>query len=189
MGTLFRKWSNGYQLWFSNSKLYSDGWSIKYTIFVPLYQILKGKERQETKKKKTNKQITTKGNKRKKERVVEGSWTPDLWLKATSPHRYYTTNDDYITAVKSLQFTAFSMEFPPATVIEPIRFRLTLSHFPASWNLYPPRDLGDSKSKCSSPRLLFSKSTIVLIWKTPACLKYSKTSNRAVENLPQRKQS
>ena len=31
------------------------------------------------------------------------------------------------------------------------------------------------------------KLTIVLIWKTPACLKFGKTSNRAVENLPQRK--
>ena len=38
--------------------------------------------------------------------------------------------------------------------------------------------------------LIFSpipKLTIVLIWKTPACLKFGKTSNRAVENLPQRK--
>ena len=31
--------------------------------------------------------------------------------------------DPHITAVKSLQFTAFSMELPPATVIEPIRFQ------------------------------------------------------------------
>ena len=31
------------------------------------------------------------------------------------------------------------------------------------------------------------KLTIVLIWKTPACLKFGKTSNRALENLPQRK--
>ena len=31
------------------------------------------------------------------------------------------------------------------------------------------------------------KLTIVLILKTPACLKFGKTSNRAVENLPQRK--
>ena len=30
------------------------------------------------------------------------------------------------------------------------------------------------------------KITIVLIWKTPACLKFGKISNRAVENLPQR---
>ena len=38
--------------------------------------------------------------------------------------------------------------------------------------------------------LIFSpipKLTIVLIWKTSACLKFGKTSNRAVENLPQRK--
>ena len=31
------------------------------------------------------------------------------------------------------------------------------------------------------------KLTIVLIWKTPACLKFGKTSNRAVENLLERK--
>ena len=31
------------------------------------------------------------------------------------------------------------------------------------------------------------KLTIVLIWKAPACLKFGKTSNRAVENLLQRK--
>ena len=28
------------------------------------------------------------------------------------------------------------------------------------------------------------KLTIVLVWKTPACLKFGETSNRAVENLP-----
>ena len=43
----------------------------------------------------------------------------------------------------------------------------------------------------TSQRLLnwnpIPKLTIVLIWKTPACLKFVKTSNRAVENLPQRK--
>ena len=31
------------------------------------------------------------------------------------------------------------------------------------------------------------KLTIILIWKTPACLKFVKTCNGAVENLPQRK--
>ena len=31
------------------------------------------------------------------------------------------------------------------------------------------------------------KLTIVLIWKTPSCLKFGKTSNRAVKKLPQRK--
>ena len=35
---------------------------------------------------------------------------------------------------------------------------------------------------CPIPKL-----TIVLIWKTPACLKFGKTSNCAVENLLQRK--
>ena len=41
----------------------------------------------------------------------------------------------------------------------------------------------------TSQRLLKSnpKFTIVLIWKSPPCLKLGKTSNRAVENLPQRK--
>ena len=42
----------------------------------------------------------------------------------------------------------------------------------------------------ASQRLLklnpIPKITIVLIWKTPACLKFGKTSNRPVENLPQR---
>ena len=72
-------------------------------------------------------------------------------------------------------------------------------HLLASWNLYIPRVAG-SKSKCSSSlkfnawtsqRLLIwnpiPKLTIVPFWKTPACLKFVKTSNRAVENLPQRK--
>ena len=31
------------------------------------------------------------------------------------------------------------------------------------------------------------KLTIVQIWKTPPCLKFGKTSNRSVKNLPQRK--
>ena len=43
----------------------------------------------------------------------------------------------------------------------------------------------------TSQRLLnwnpIPKLTIILIWKTPACLKFGKTPNRAVENLPQRK--
>ena len=43
----------------------------------------------------------------------------------------------------------------------------------------------------TSQRLLnwnpIPKLTIVHIWKTPACLKFCKTSNRTVENLPQRK--
>ena len=75
-------------------------------------------------------------------------------------------------------------------------------HLLASWNLYIPRVAG-SKSKCSSSRLLVKfnawtsqrllnrnqipKSTIVLTWRTPACLKFVKTSNRAVENLPPKK--
>ena len=61
-------------------------------------------------------------------------------------------------------------------------------HFPASWNLYIPSDRAESKSKCSSSRQSnLEVITIELIWKTPACLKFGKTSNRAVENLPQRK--
>ena len=43
----------------------------------------------------------------------------------------------------------------------------------------------------TSQRLLnwnpIPKLTIVLIWKTPVCLKFGKTSNRAEENLLQRK--
>ena len=31
------------------------------------------------------------------------------------------------------------------------------------------------------------KLTIALVWKTPTCLKLGEISNRAVENLPQRK--
>ena len=66
-------------------------------------------------------------------------------------------------------------------------------------NLYIPRDLLESEEKL----LIFSSSltlgwvkgswipipklTIVLIWKTLTCLKFGKTSYRAVENFPQRK--
>ena len=72
-------------------------------------------------------------------------------------------------------------------------------HLPASWNLYIPRTLWSWRANAhllvkfnawTSQRLLnwnpIPKLTIVLIWKTPACLKFGKTSNRAVENLPQR---
>ena len=73
-------------------------------------------------------------------------------------------------------------------------------HLLASWNLYITR-VAESKSKnahllvifntWTSQRLLnwnpIPKLTIVLIWKTSACLKFGKTSNRAVENLLQRK--
>ena len=76
---------------------------------------------------------------------------------------------------------------------------LSLSdHFPASWNsLYIPYDLAvESKSKCSSSLVklnawtsqrLLKSNPQVLIWKTLPCLKFGKTSNRTVENLPQRK--
>ena len=60
-------------------------------------------------------------------------------------------------------------------------------HFPASWNLYIPSDLAESKSNAHLLVNPVPKLTIVLIWKTPACLEFGKTSNRAVENLPQRK--
>ena len=46
------------------------------------------------------------------------------------------------------------------------------------------------RSRRENAHLLFNpipKLTIVLIWKTPPCLKFGKTSNRAVKNLPQRK--
>ena len=63
-------------------------------------------------------------------------------------------------------------------------------HFPASWNLctvYPSMIL---RSRRENAHLLINtilKLTIVLIWKTPPCLKFGKTSNRAVKKLPQRK--
>ena len=72
-------------------------------------------------------------------------------------------------------------------------------HFPASWNLDIPCDLVESEeqmfiflSSLMPGRVKGSwnpipKLTIVLIWKTPSCLKFGKTSNHAVENLPQRK--
>ena len=72
-------------------------------------------------------------------------------------------------------------------------------HLPASWNLYIPRTLWSWRANAhllvkfnawTSQRLLnwnpTPQLTIVLIWKTPSCLKFGKTSNRAVENLPQR---
>ena len=73
-------------------------------------------------------------------------------------------------------------------------------HLLASWNLYITR-VAESKSKnahllvsfntWTSQRLLnwnpIPKLTIVLIWKTNACLKVGKISNRPVENLLQRK--
>ena len=69
---------------------------------------------------------------------------------------------------------------------------LSLSdHFPTRRNsVYIPRDLAaESKSKCSSSLVRFNAWTSqrLLIWKTPPCLKFGKTSNRIVENLPQRK--
>ena len=49
-----------------------------------------------------------------------------------------------------------------------VRFNTWTSQRPLNWNPIP-------------------NLTIVLIWKTPACLKFGKTSNGAVENLLQRK--
>ena len=72
-------------------------------------------------------------------------------------------------------------------------------HLLARWNLYISRVAGWRANAhllvkfnaWTNQRLLIwnpiPKLTIVLIWKTPACLKFVKTSNRAVENLPQRK--
>ena len=69
-------------------------------------------------------------------------------------------------------------------------------HLVASWNLYIPRTLRSRRANAhllvkfnawTSQRLLIwnpiPKLTIVLVWKTPACLKYVKTSNRAKKNL------
>ena len=49
-----------------------------------------------------------------------------------------------------------------------VRFNTRMSRRLLNWNPIP-------------------KLTIVLIWQTPACLKFGKTFNRAVENLPRRK--
>ena len=72
-------------------------------------------------------------------------------------------------------------------------------HLVASWNLYIPRTLRSRRANAhllvkfnawTRQRLLnwnpTPKLTIVLIWKNSSCLKFGKTSNRAVENLPQR---
>ena len=76
-------------------------------------------------------------------------------------------------------------------------------HLLASWNLYIPV-LRSRRANAyplvklnawTSQRLLKSIPEVdhrthlrpLLIWKTPSCLKFGKTSNRAVENLPQRK--
>ena len=53
-----------------------------------------------------------------------------------------------------------------------------------------PRDLAES-SRRENAHLFVNpilKLTIVLIWKTPPCLNFGKTSNRAVTNLPQYEQ-
>ena len=49
------------------------------------------------------------------------------------------------------------------------------------------RYLEKSKRKCHLLVNPIPKLTMVLIWKTPPCLKFGKTSNRDVKNLPQRK--
>ena len=63
-------------------------------------------------------------------------------------------------------------------------------HFPASWNLYTMYPAVILRSRRENAHLLVNpipKLTMVLIWKTPLCLKFGKTSNRDVKNLPQRK--
>ena len=74
-------------------------------------------------------------------------------------------------------------------------------HLLESWNLYIPvlrsrranTYLLVRLNTWTSQRLLnwnpIPQLTIVLIWKTPACLKFGKTSNRAVENLLQNSES
>ena len=71
----------------------------------------------------------------------------------------------------------------------------------AQHDIFSLSDLFQKAGICISPVILRSrkanahllvnpilKLTIVLIWKTPsACLKFGKTSKRAVENFPQRK--
>ena len=60
--------------------------------------------------------MTTKGKRKKKRTSAREELNPTRLAQSdfSSP---------LLTTVKSLQFTAFSMELPPATVIEPIRFR------------------------------------------------------------------
>ena len=63
-------------------------------------------------------------------------------------------------------------------------------HFPASWNLYTMYPAVILRSRRENAHLLVNpipKLTMVLIWKTPPCLKFGKTSNRDVKNLPQTK--
>ena len=63
-------------------------------------------------------------------------------------------------------------------------------HFPASWNLYTMYPAVILRSRRENAHLLVNpipKVTMVLIWNTPPCLKFGKTSNRDVKNLPQRK--
>ena len=63
-------------------------------------------------------------------------------------------------------------------------------HFPASWNLYTMYPAVILRSRRENAHLLVNpipKLTMVLIWKTPPCLKFGRTSNRDVKNLPQRK--
>ena len=64
-------------------------------------------------------------------------------------------------------------------------------HFPASWNLYIPVILGSQRENAHQASRQVQrlddpvpkwKLTIVLIWKTPSCLKFGKTPKRAVEN-------
>ena len=65
-------------------------------------------------------------------------------------------------------------------------------HFPASWNLYTMYPAVILRSRRENAHLLVNpipKLTMVLIWKTPPCLKFGKTSNRDVKNLPQTKLS
>ena len=60
-------------------------------------------------------------------------------------------------------------------------------HFQVSWNLYISHDLAASKSKCSSSRQSNLQVLQPSYSSESACLKFDKNSNRAVENLPQRK--
>ena len=64
-------------------------------------------------------------------------------------------------------------------------------HFPASWNLYTVYSpFNILRSRRENAHLLVNpipKLTIVLIWKTPPCLNFGKTSNGDVKKLRQRK--
>ena len=60
-------------------------------------------------------------------------------------------------------------------------------HFPASWKLYIPHDLAESRRKCSSSRQSNPEVNHRTHLKDSSCLKFGKTSNRAEKNCRKEK--